>query len=291
MKKLTSLKDTYTLNNGREIPALGFGTWQSKDGEEAYNAVYAALDCGYVHIDTATAYSNEESVGRAVNDYLKKSGRKREELFITTKLQNPDHGYERTKKAIEKSLALLGLDYIDLYLIHWPNPIMYRDNWKEMNAESWRAMEEAVRDGKILSLGLSNFRSHHIDALIENAGIMPVINQIKFCPSINQRETAEYSRKKNMLLEAYSPLGTGAVLSDSVMKEIADKYNKSTAQVAIRYSLQSGYIPLPKSVNKDRIRDNADVYDFELSEEDISRIASLKIESLNPPRDPDATPF
>ncbi len=291
MDKIKSLKDTYTLSNGRKIPVLGFGTWQAKDGAEAYSAVYSALHEGYVHIDTATAYGNEESVGKAINDYLTESGKKREELFITTKLANPDHGYEKTKKAIESSLSLLHLDYIDLYLIHWPNPIMYRDNWEEMNNESWRAMEEALKEGKLLSLGVSNFRPHHIDALLNRAKIMPVINQIKFCPSINQKETAEYSRSKNMLLEAYSPLGTGSVLSNPVIGEIGRKYNKSTASVAIRYALQSGYIPLPKSTKAERIHDNTLVFDFELSEEDMKEIESLEIANLAPPRDPDEIQF
>ncbi len=291
MTQFKSLKDALTLNNGVEIPVIGFGTWQSPAGETSYNAVMAALECGYLHVDTATAYGNEESVGKAVNDYMRKSRTKRESLFITTKLQNPDHGYERTKKAIDNSLSLLGLDYIDLYLIHWPNPIAFRDNWKEMDKESWRAMEEAYKEGKIRALGLSNFHPRHIDVILEDATVKPSVNQIKFCPGINQKEVADYSREKGMLLEAYSPMGTGAVLSNPDMIALSKKYNKSVAQLSIRYSLQSGYIPLPKSITPSRIMDNTLVFDFELSESDMTRIQSIVPEGLTDARNPDETPF
>ncbi len=291
MPQFKSLKDTLTLNNGVEIPVIGFGTWQSPSGEVAYNAVMAALESGYVHVDTATAYGNEESVGKAINDYMRKSGTKRENLFITTKLQNPDHGYERTKKAIDNSLSLLGLDYIDLYLIHWPNPIAFRNNWEEMDKESWRAMEEAYREGKIRALGLSNFHSRHIDVILEDASVKPSVNQIKFCPGINQKEVATYSSEKGMLLEAYSPMGTGAVLSNPDMISLSQKYNKSVAKLCIRYSLQSGYIPLPKSITPSRIKDNTLVFDFELTEDDMKKIESIVPEGLTAARNPDVTPF
>lgn len=291
MERIDTLKDTYTLANGVKIPAIGFGTWQSPSGEIAYNAVLTALRCGYRHIDTATTYGNEESVGKAIADFIKESGVKREELFITTKLHNRDHGYEKTKAAIENSLKTLGLDYIDLYLIHWPNPIMYRDDWRNKDQESWKAMEEAYKEGKLRALGLSNFWPHHIDAILETATIMPVVNQIKFCPSINQKEIADYSRAKGMLLEAYSPMGTGSVLNNSEMQEIAKKYNHSTAQVCIRYALQSGYIPLPKSVTPERIESNTDIFSFELSDEDMKRIADLEIDGITPARNPDETTF
>lgn len=291
MERIDTLKDTYTLANGVKIPAIGFGTWQSPSGEIAYNAVLTALRCGYRHIDTATTYGNEESVGKAIADFINESGVRREELFITTKLHNRDHGYEKTKAAIENSLKTLGLDYIDLYLIHWPNPIMYRDDWRNKDQESWKAMEEAYKEGKLRALGLSNFWPHHIDAILETATIMPVVNQIKFCPSINQKEIADYSRAKGMLLEAYSPMGTGSVLNNSEMQEIAKKYNHSTAQVCIRYALQSGYIPLPKSVSPERIESNTDIFSFELSDEDMKRIADLEIDGITPARNPDETTF
>lgn len=291
MKNYTSLKITVTLSNGVEIPVVGFGTWQSPSGETAYRAVLEALRCGYRHIDTATAYGNEESVGEALKDYLEESGEKRENLFITTKLANPDHGYERAKAAIDKSLSALGLDYIDLYLIHWPNPIAFRSEWREIDRECWRAMEEAYRAGKIRALGLSNFWPHHIDNILEEAEIMPVVNQIKFCPGINQKEVAAYSREKNMVLEAYSPMGTGGMFRNDAMTVLSRKYGRSIAQLCIRYALQSGYIPLPKSVTPERIEENTHVFDFEIADEDMALIAAVNPEGIAAARNPDETTF
>ena len=287
----TSLKDTVTLPNGVRIPVIGFGTWQSPSGETAYNAVLSALRCGYRHIDTATAYGNEESVGKAIADYLRESGEKRENLFITTKLANPDHGYERARKAIDKSLEALGLDYIDLYLIHWPNPIAFRSDWKNIDKECWKAMEEAYRAGKIRALGLSNFWPHHIDNILEDAEILPVVDQIKFCPGINQKNVADYARAKNMVLEAYSPMGTGGMFKNETMIELSAKYGRTIAQLCIRYALQSGYIPLPKSVTPERIEENTHVFDFEIAPEDMAVIETVNPEGIVPARNPDETTF
>ncbi len=287
----TSLKDTVTLPNGVRIPVIGFGTWQSPSGETAYNAVLSALRCGYRHIDTATAYGNEESVGKAIADYLRESGEKRENLFITTKLANPDHGYERARKAIDKSLEALGLDYIDLYLIHWPNPIAFRSDWKNIDKECWKAMEEAYRAGKIRALGLSNFWPHHIDNILEDAEILPVVDQIKFCPGINQKKVADYARAKNMVLEAYSPMGTGGMFKNETMIELSAKYGRTIAQLCIRYALQSGYIPLPKSVTPERIEENTHVFDFEIAPEDMAVIETVNPEGIVPARNPDETTF
>ena len=287
----TSLKDTVTLPNGVRIPVIGFGTWQSPSGETAYNAVLSALRFGYRHIDTATAYGNEESVGKAIADYLRESGEKRENLFITTKLANPDHGYERAKKAIDKSLEALGLDYIDLYLIHWPNPIAFRSDWKNIDKECWKAMEEAYRAGKIRALGLSNFWPHHIDNILEDAEILPVVDQIKFCPGINQKKVADYARAKNMVLEAYSPMGTGGMFKNETMIELSAKYGRTIAQLCIRYALQSGYVPLPKSVTPERIEENTHVFDFEIAPEDMAVIETVNPEGIVPARNPDETTF
>lgn len=287
----SKLTDCYTLSNGIKIPCVGFGTWQSEDGEECYNAVLSALKAGYRHIDTATAYGNEESVGKAISDFLKESGVKREELFITTKLWNKDHGYESAKAAIELSLKKLQLDYLDLYLIHWPNPLAFRNCWAEKNAESWKAMEEAVEAGKIRAIGISNFCERHIVELLKTAKIKPVINQIKLCPGQTQEELVKYSKSIGMELEAYSPLGTGGIFSNDFMKELSAKYNRSVAQICIRWSLQQGYIPLPKSVTASRIEENAKVFDFELSSEDCRKIASLTGTDIKPNRNPDEAPF
>lgn len=281
---------TYELSNGVRIPVVGFGTWQSADGDEAYNAVLTALRAGYRHIDTAAAYENEESVGKAINDFMKESGVSRKDLFVTTKLWNGDHGRTLTEKAIDESLSKLGLDYLDLYLIHWPNPLKFRDCWAEKNAESWKEMEDAVKDGKIRAIGLSNFWEHHIEALLKTASIKPVVNQIKICPGQSQKTLVEYSKKLGMVVEGYSPLGTGAIFSNEFMKSLSEKYKRSIAQICIRWSLQSGCVPLPKSVTESRIKENLNVFDFELDAEDIEKIANLKCD-IKLARNPDEAPF
>ncbi|GAA2864102.1 aldo/keto reductase [Lactobacillus intestinalis] len=266
-----SLTETYKLNNGVEIPIIGFGTWQTPDGQVAEESVLAALNSGYRHIDTAAAYGNEESVGAAI----KKSGINRHELFVTTKLWNSDHGYQNTKKAIDTSLEKLGLDYLDLYLIHWPNPAAMRDNWAELNAESWQAMEEAVQAGKIRAIGVSNFRKHHLDELLKTAEIKPAVNQNYLNPSDMQEDLVKYNDSLGILNEAYSPLGTGGLLSNEVVNEIAEKYGKSPAQVLIRWSLNHNFLPLPKSVHPDYIKANADVFDFDIEPEDMKKLDGL----------------
>lgn len=266
-----SLTETYKLNNGVEIPIIGFGTWQTPDGQVAEESVLAALNSGYRHIDTAAAYGNEESVGAAI----KKSRINRHELFVTTKLWNSDHGYQNTKEAIDTSLEKLGLDYLDLYLIHWPNPAAMRDNWVELNAESWQAMEEAVQAGKIRAIGVSNFRKHHLDELLKTAEIKPAVNQNYLNPSDMQEDLVKYNDSLGILNEAYSPLGTGGLLSNEVVNEIAEKYGKSPAQVLIRWSLNHNFLPLPKSVHPDYIKANADVFDFDIEPEDMKKLDGL----------------
>lgn len=280
-----SLTDTYKLKNGVEIPVVGFGTWQSSE-EDAEQSVIWALEAGYRHIDTASAYKNEAGVGRG----LKKSGLNREDVFVTTKLGNNDHGYEEAKQAIQDSLDKLDTDYIDLYIIHWPNPKQFRDNWKEMNAQSWRAMEEAVEAGKIRALGVSNFHPHHIDALMETAKIEPTLNQILLNPSAMQDEVVKYNQAHNIVSEAYSPLGTGKIFEVDELKELAEKYDKSIAQLVLKWSLQHGFLPLPKSVHEERIHENANIFDFEIEDADMKTIDGLKGTAGEAP-DPDNVPF
>ena len=266
-----SLEDTYTLNNGVKIPIIGFGTWQTPDGDVAEHAVESALNAGYSHIDTAAAYGNEESVGEA----LKRSGVNRHDLFITTKLWNADHGYRSAKAAIDRSLQNLKVDYLDLYLIHWPNPVDMRDHWAEANAESWRAMEEAVQAGKIRAIGVSNFRKRHLYELLKTAEIKPVVNQIMLNPSDLQPDVVKVNNELKLLSEAYSPLGTGGLLGNETVNEIASEVGKSPAQVLIRWSLEHGFLPLPKSVHDKYIRANAEVFDFNLSSEQMNKLDSL----------------
>lgn len=266
-----SIEDTYTLNNGVEIPIIGFGTWQTPDGDIAKHAVEVALNAGYRHIDTAAAYGNEKSVGQAI----KKSGINRHDLFITTKLWNADYGYQSTKAAIDRSLQNLKVDYLDLYLIHWPNPVAMRDHWAEANAESWRAMEEAVQAGKIRAIGVSNFRKRHLDELLKTAEIKPVVNQIMLNPSDLQSDVVKVNNKLGLLSEAYSPLGTGGLLGNETVKEIASEVGKSPAQVLIRWSLEHGFLPLPKSVHDKYIQANVEVFDFNLNSEQMNKLDSL----------------
>lgn len=288
---VNSLTDTIDLVNGDKIPCIGFGTWQSADGDECYNAVLSALRAGYRHIDTATAYGNEESVGKAIADFMNESGISREDLFVTTKLWNEDHGYENTHAAINLSLEKLGLKYIDLYLIHWPNPLKYRDCWQKANEHSWKAMEEAYEAGKIRSIGISNFYERHIDVLMQTAKIPPMVNQIKLCPGQTQDVLVSYCKRLRMVVEAYSPLGTGGIFSNEFMKALSEKYKRSIAQICIRWSLQQGYLPLPKSVTPERIAENGRVFDFELDAADCASIAQLTGLDIKPARNPDEAPF
>ncbi|MDR2515696.1 MAG: aldo/keto reductase [Christensenellaceae bacterium] len=281
-----SLTDSFTLSNGVKIPCVGFGMWQTPNGEVAVNSALSALQLGYRHIDTAEGYGNEESVGLA----LKQSGLKREEVFVTSKLNNPLHGYEKTHAAFKESLQKLGIDYLDLFLIHWPNPIAFRSNWQEANAGTWKAFEELYKDGKLRSIGISNFHPHHIEALMQTATVAPQVNQIRLCPGDTQEKVVEYCRARDILLEAYSPLGVGAIFEVPEMKALAAKYGRSIAQICIRWSLERGYLPLPKSVTPSRIEENTKVFDFELDPADVELIANLK-GCVGYAQDPDHTSF
>jgi len=267
-----NITDTsYTMSNGVEIPAIGFGTWQTPDDEVGYNAVMKALACGYRHIDTAAIYGNESSVGRAIKD----SGIERSQIFLTTKVWNDAHGYEATLGAFETSLQKLGTDYVDLYLIHWPNPIQHRQDWEEANAGTWKAMEDLYKQGKIKAIGISNFWQHHIEALLKTAEIKPMVNQLRICPGDMDKELIDYCNAEGMILEAYSPLATGKAFGVDVLVDLAEKYETTVAKLCLRWSLQNGFVPLPKSVTPERIEANAQVFDFEIDERDMVLISGL----------------
>ncbi|EXJ24104.1 oxidoreductase of aldo/keto reductase family, subgroup 1 [Alkalibacterium sp. AK22] len=280
-----TLTTTYQMHNGLEIPIIGFGTWQSSP-QEAMDSVLWALDTGYRHIDTAAAYGNEAAVGKAIRE----SGVFRDDIFLTTKLANKHHGYEQTKAAIDNSLEELDCGYIDLYLIHWPNPVYSRDNWAEANAASWKAMEEAVDEGKIRSLGVSNFLPHHLEPLMEAARIQPAVNQILLNPSDMQKTVTQFNKEHNIVSEAYSPLGTGRIFDVEELQNLAHNYGKSVAQLVLRWSLQHGFLPLPKTVTKERVAENADLFDFEISSEDMTVIDKLKGRA-GQAKDPDTIEF
>ncbi|MGW4808136.1 aldo/keto reductase [Kitasatospora sp. NPDC004272] len=252
-----------TLNNGVEMPQLGFGVFQVPD-EETTAAVAAALEAGYRSVDTAAVYGNERGVGKA----LAASGLPREELFVTTKLWNADQGHDATLRAFDASLDRLGLEYVDLYLIHWPTPA------RDLYAESWRAIERLAAEGRIRAAGVSNFQPAHLTRLIEAGGLVPAVNQVELHPGLQQAELRAFHAAHGIATEAWSPLAQGAVLDDPAITAIAERTGKSPAQVVLRWHLQLGNLVIPKSVTPARIRQNLDVFDFALTDEDTAAIAA-----------------
>jgi diketogulonate reductase-like aldo/keto reductase len=265
------------LNNRIEMPVFGLGTYQTRSGEETRKAVGYALEVGYRHIDTAAMYGNEKDVGEAVRE----SGIPRQEIFVTTKLWNSDHGYQEALTAFEVSRKKLGLDFIDLYLIHWPVEGLRKD--------SWRALEELQKDGKCRAIGVSNYMTWHLDELLESSSVVPAVNQVEFSPYLYLRELLDYCHSHNILLESYSPLTKGYKLKDPKLAKIADKYSKTPAQILIRWALQKDVIVIPKSSKKERIKENAEVFDFAISEEDMHRLDSFD-EDLHTSWDPSTAP-
>ena len=256
---------TTTLNNGVKMPWLGFGVFIVQEGEEVVNSVKTALEVGYRSIDTAAIYGNEEGVGKAIAE----SNVPREELFVTTKVWNGDQGYESALAAFETSLNKLGLDYLDLYLIHWPVPS------KGLYLETWKALEKLYKDGRVRAIGVSNFNVNHLEDLLANCEIKPMVNQVEYHPVFNQKELRDFCQKNEIQLEAWSPLMQGGLLNDPVLVEIANKYHKSTAQVILRWDIQTGVVTIPKSIKPHRITENADIFDFELTQEDLNQISTL----------------
>lgn len=269
---MKGLSDAFVLNNGLKIPCVGFGTWQTPDGEVAASSTAAAIENGYRHIDTAAVYRNEKGVGEGI----RRAGIKRDELFVTTKLWNADRGYDKTLKAFENSLSLLGLDYVDLYLIHWPANLKQFKNCDEINADTYKALEKILESGRAKAIGVSNFLVSHLQKLLKNTDAVPAVNQIEFHPGYTQEDTVRLCKENNILVEAYSPLGTGRLLNNKELIEIAQKYNKSAAQLCIRFALQKGVLPLPKSVTESRIKENAKVFDFCVTDEDMSAIDNIE---------------
>ena len=270
------MKDYFVLSNGVKIPSIGFGTWQIPDGTDCYLSVMLALKLGYRHIDTALAYGNERSVGKAIRD----SKLKREEVFVTTKLPAQYKTYDEAIKYFNESLENLGLNYIDLYLIHapWPWAEVGKDCTKG-NVEVWKAFVKLYNEGKVKSIGVSNFRESDIRPLVEETNFMPHVNQIRFFISNIQEDVVKYCKENNILVEAYSPLGTGKLLGNEEINEVAKKYNVSAARLCIKYCLQKDTLPLPKSTHEDRIKANLEM-DFDISDEDMKKLDNVKIEEL-----------
>jgi diketogulonate reductase-like aldo/keto reductase len=249
------------LNNGIEVPLFGLGTWELSEGETVINAVQWAISNGYRHIDTARIYGNEKGVGKGLKLSLEEQGLEREEIFITTKLWIDSFKYEKAIKAFNRSLNNLGLDYVDLYLLHWPEPAFQQ--------EAWKALESILKENRTRSIGVSNFYQYHLDELLSGADIIPAVNQVEFTPYLYLKELKEYCDNKGIMLEAYSPLTRGRKLKDPKLQEIAKKYNKSSAQILLRWGLQHNVIEIPKSSTEEHIVENSNIFDFTISKEDI----------------------
>lgn len=260
-----ALSPLLTFNDGRTIPQLGLGVYKVAD-DEAARVVETAIDAGYRHVDTAALYNNERGVGQGISA----SGIAREDVFVTTKVWDTDHGYDRTLRAFETSREKLGLEYVDLYLIHWPVPS------KDLYVETWRALERLKADGLARSIGVSNFNTHHLDRVLAESDVVPVLNQVELHPWLPQTEVREYDTSHGILTEAWSPLARGRIIGDSVLEAIGVAHGKSAAQVVIRWHLQLGNVVIPKSVTDARIRENFDVFDFELSDADMAAVSGLE---------------
>ncbi|MFS0673962.1 aldo/keto reductase [Ornithinibacillus sp. 179-J 7C1 HS] len=262
---ISSLDGKVVLNNGVEMPGFGLGVYKVEDGNQVVRAVRAAIESGYRHIDTASFYDNERGVGKAVSE----SGIPREELFITSKVWNDQQGYDLTLRAFEDSLEKLGTDYLDLYLVHWPVSGKFK--------ETYRALEKIYEDGRVRAIGVSNFHIHHLEDLLVDCNIKPAVNQVEYHPHLTQVELKAFCEKENIQMEAWSPLKRGRLLDEPTLKEIGEKYGKSVAQIILRWDIQNQVITIPKSIKEERIRENADIFDFELTKEEMTKIDGLNI--------------
>lgn len=278
----THLQDTTLLANGVQMPWLGLGVFKVEEGPELVSAVREAITQGYRSVDTAAIYANEEGVGHGIREGLEAAGIERGDLFITSKVWNSELGYESTLKAYDESLRKLGLEYLDLYLIHWPVEGKFK--------EAWRALETLYKAGRVKAIGVSNFQIHHLEELMKDAEIKPMVNQVEYHPRLTQLELIAFCKKHDIQLEAWSPLMQGQLLEHKTLQEIATRHGKSVAQIIIRWDLQNGVVTIPKSIKAHRIAENADVFDFELSPEDMQLISGLNQDMRVGP-DPDNFDF
>ena len=269
-QKMKSIQDCFELNNGVKIPCVGFGTYKAAQGKTA-EVIRTAIDAGYRYFDTASFYGTEPYLCEAVKD----SGIPREKFFITSKVWKTEMGYERTKEAFEATLERLGTDYLDLYLIHWPLPEPDYEDWKALDLETWRALEEFYKEGRVRAIGLSNFLPHHIENILQNCEIRPAVDQIEFHPGYSQEAALRYCREKEILVQGWSPLGRMRVSKEPLILELAEKHGVSAAQICLRYALQRNVIPLPKSSSIERMKQNQELFGFEISGEDMYRLETM----------------
>lgn len=261
--EINSIKSTTELHNGVKMPILGLGVYKAENGKEVIQAIHHAFEAGYRHVDTASFYENEEGVGEAIRT----SGLSRDEIFLTSKVWNDDHGFDSTLKAFEVSLSKLKTDYVNLYLIHWPVPGNFH--------ETWRALEQLYDEGRLKAIGVSNFLVHHLDEVIKNCRIKPMVVQNEFHPRLVQQPLLDFCRENDIQYEAWSPLMRGRILQNKILKRIGKKYKKTAAQVVLRWDLQKGVVTIPKSVHRERIIENAEIFNFKLSEQEVREIDSL----------------
>lgn len=264
------MNKTYTLNNGVQIPSVGFGTYKAADGKSA-DIIKKAIESGYRYFDTASFYGTEPYLAEAI----RQSGLPREEFFIASKLWKTEMGYENAKDAFRRTLENLDTDYLDLYLIHWPLPEPGYENWKELDRETWRALEELYSEGKIRAIGLSNFLPHHIENILAGCTVRPAVDQIEYHPGYSQETAVQYCKENGILVQAWSPIGRSRVLEDSLVCELAAKYRVSPAQICLKFAVQRGVVPLPKSSSLERMKQNMDLFSFEMDQEDIWRLATM----------------
>ncbi len=267
---MSDSKDNIVLSNGIQMPCIGFGTYKSKNGEEAFSSVLSAIECGYRLIDTAEFYVNEESVGKAVRE----SSVNRKDLFVTSKVWNTNRGYDNTMRAFEGSLKTLGMDYLDLYLIHWPANALQYSEPDRVNLDTYKALISLYEQGLVKAIGVSNFKPHHLEPLMYT-NVKPMVNQIEFHPGFMQNDTVEYCKQNDILVQAWSPMARGEVFSHPVIKALSEKYACTPAQLCIRWCMQHDVLPLPKSVTPERIKSNKEVFSFSISEKDVKLIDKM----------------
>ena len=267
---MKSIYDTYTLSNGVKIPCVAYGTYKAKD-ENGADIISAAVEEGYRYFDTASFYETEGYVAEAIS----RSGLPREDFFIATKLWKEEMGYEEALAACERSLKRLNTDYIDLYLIHWPKPTPDYEEWKQLDLDTWRALEKLYKEGKVRAIGVSNFLPHHLDNILENCEVKPMVDQIEYHAGYTQEATVQYCKQHGILVQAWSPISRGRIFHDVTLMELAEKYQVSVAKLALRFCIQNGIVPLPKAASRERMRENMNLFDFTISDEDMNRINTI----------------